>query len=59
MPFTSQWKALESPLGQDEGWVFPEIGGLCHNKTVSFSFLISRCPLQGSHLLFLQWGSPL
>lgn len=27
MPFTSQWKVLESPLGQDEGWVVPEVGG--------------------------------
>lgn len=35
MSFTSQMKALESPLGQDEDWVVPEIGGLCRNKTVS------------------------
>lgn len=24
MPFTSKWKALELPLGRDEGWVVPE-----------------------------------
>lgn len=35
MPFTSQMEALESPLGQDEGWGVPDIGGLCRNKTVS------------------------